>query len=68
MGTLTVKENLQFSASLRLPKSISKQEKQERVEDIITELGLSKCADTKVCVMLIIDRISEGLLFGVYKR
>ncbi|XP_072038572.1 broad substrate specificity ATP-binding cassette transporter ABCG2-like isoform X1 [Amphiura filiformis] len=48
MGTLTVRENLAFSASLRLSKKISKKEKKERVEDIIMELGLTKCADTKV--------------------
>lgn len=49
MGTLTVKENLEFSAALRLPLSMSNNEKQERVEQIIRELDLLKVADTKVC-------------------
>lgn len=49
MGTLTVRENLEFSAALRLPLSMSEKEKQERVEQIIRELDLSKVADSKVC-------------------
>lgn len=48
MGTLTVRENLKFSAALRLPKSVKEQEKNERVNQIIKELGLSKVADSKV--------------------
>ncbi|KAM6136661.1 broad substrate specificity ATP-binding cassette transporter ABCG2 isoform 1-T1 [Phoenicopterus ruber ruber] len=48
MGTLTVRENLTFSAALRLPKSVKEQEKNERVNQIIKELGLSKVADSKV--------------------
>jgi len=48
MGTMTVRENLHFSAALRLPSSISVEEKKERVAQIISELGLSKVADAKV--------------------
>ncbi|KAG6937280.1 ATP-binding cassette sub-family G member 2-like, partial [Chelydra serpentina] len=49
MGTLTVRENLQFSASLRLPQSRnSKAEKQLKVNAVIQELGLQECADTKI--------------------
>ena len=48
MGMLTVKENIQFSASLRLPKSMSWNERNERVEEVIAELGLTKCAHTRV--------------------
>ncbi|XP_062431075.1 broad substrate specificity ATP-binding cassette transporter ABCG2 [Rhea pennata] len=48
MGTLTVRENLQFSAALRLPKSVKEQEKNERVNQLIKELGLNKVADSKV--------------------
>ncbi|NXJ96083.1 ABCG2 protein, partial [Corythaixoides concolor] len=48
MGTLTVRENLKFSAALRLPKSVKEQEKNDRVNQIIKELGLSKVADSKV--------------------
>lgn len=48
MGTMTVRENLHFSAALRLPSSISVKEKEKRVTQIISELGLSKVADAKV--------------------
>lgn len=48
MGTLTVRENLQFSAALRLPTSVKEQEKEERIDQIIKELGLTKVADSKV--------------------
>ncbi|XP_042606163.1 broad substrate specificity ATP-binding cassette transporter ABCG2-like [Cyprinus carpio] len=48
MGTLTVRENLRFSAALRLPKSIRQREKDEKVEKLIQELGLSKVANSRV--------------------
>ncbi|XP_064419137.1 broad substrate specificity ATP-binding cassette transporter ABCG2-like [Latimeria chalumnae] len=48
MGTLTVKENLLFSAALRLPNSISFMDKEERVNHIIEELGLTKVINSKV--------------------
>lgn len=48
MGTLTVRENLQFSAALRLPSTMSNHEKNERINVVIQELGLAKVADSKV--------------------
>ena len=48
MGTLTVRENFAFSANLRLPRSVSKEEKNRRIEDTINELGLAHVADSKV--------------------
>uniref|UniRef100_A0A3B3CNB7 ATP-binding cassette, sub-family G (WHITE), member 2c n=1 Tax=Oryzias melastigma TaxID=30732 RepID=A0A3B3CNB7_ORYME len=49
MGTLSVKENLLFSANLRLnPKHHSNTEKNNRVNAIINDLGLTDCADTKI--------------------
>ncbi len=48
MGTLTVREDLRFSAALRLPKSIRQREKDEKIERLIQELGLSKVADSRV--------------------
>lgn len=47
-GTLTVRENILFSANVRLPSEISYDERKERVERIIQELGLVSCADTRV--------------------
>lgn len=49
MGTLSVRENLLFSANLRLnPKHHSSADKNSRVNTIIQDLGLTDCADTKV--------------------
>ncbi|XP_002991839.2 ABC transporter G family member 22 [Selaginella moellendorffii] len=43
---LTVKETLRYAALLRLPKKLSRQEKIQRADSIILELGLDKCKDT----------------------
>ena len=48
MGTLSVRENLHFSAALRL--NLSFKERKERVEEVIDELGLNACSNTKVTV------------------
>ncbi|XP_065544855.1 broad substrate specificity ATP-binding cassette transporter ABCG2 isoform X3 [Lathamus discolor] len=63
MGTLTVRENLKFSAALRLPKSVKECEKNERVNQIINELGLSKVADSKVGT-----QFTRGVSGGERKR
>jgi ABC-type lipoprotein export system ATPase subunit len=47
-GTLTVRENLMFSANVRLPKGISRSEREDRVTKVINELGLESCADTRI--------------------
>uniref|UniRef100_A0A8B9JPP9 Broad substrate specificity ATP-binding cassette transporter ABCG2 n=1 Tax=Astyanax mexicanus TaxID=7994 RepID=A0A8B9JPP9_ASTMX len=63
MGTLTVRENLRFSAALRLSSSVRQKEKEARVNDLITELGLSKVADARVGTELI-----RGISGGERKR
>eukprot|EP01126_Amoeba_proteus_P042208 TRINITY_DN4581_c0_g2_i6.p1 TRINITY_DN4581_c0_g2~~TRINITY_DN4581_c0_g2_i6.p1 ORF type:complete len:524 (+),score=84.22 TRINITY_DN4581_c0_g2_i6:364-1935(+) len=47
-GELTVYENLWFSVMLRLPSSVSLEEKEARVEEIIDELGLTKATHTRI--------------------
>lgn len=39
---LTVKETLIFAARLRLPSTLTKQEKEKRATDVICELGLER--------------------------
>lgn len=46
--TLTVRENLMFSANIRLPKEISYSQRVARVIKIISDLGLELCADTRI--------------------
>ena len=48
MGTLTVRENFMFSANLRLSKQVPVKDKKQRVNEIISVLGLKSCADTRV--------------------
>ncbi|XP_005109370.3 broad substrate specificity ATP-binding cassette transporter ABCG2 [Aplysia californica] len=48
MGTLTIRENFEFSARLRLPRSVTDAERKERVDQVIYELGLTEVADSKV--------------------
>uniref|UniRef100_A0A3B4GY75 ATP-binding cassette, sub-family G (WHITE), member 2c n=1 Tax=Pundamilia nyererei TaxID=303518 RepID=A0A3B4GY75_9CICH len=49
MGTLSVRENLLFSANLRLnPKDHSTADKHQQVNTIIEDLGLTDCANTKI--------------------
>ncbi|KFV78238.1 ATP-binding cassette sub-family G member 8, partial [Struthio camelus australis] len=45
---LTVKETLLFIAKLRLPKFFSDSQRKKRVEDVIAELRLRQCANTRV--------------------
>uniref|UniRef100_A0AAR2LYE4 ABC transporter domain-containing protein n=1 Tax=Pygocentrus nattereri TaxID=42514 RepID=A0AAR2LYE4_PYGNA len=63
MGTLTVRENLRFSAALRLPMSVSQKEKEKKVQQLIEELGLTKVADSRVGTQLI-----RGISGGERKR
>ncbi|CAH7145414.1 broad substrate specificity ATP-binding cassette transporter ABCG2 [Phodopus roborovskii] len=63
MGTLTVRENLQFSAALRLPETMKNHEKNERINIVIKELGLDKVADSKVGT-----QFTRGVSGGERKR
>ncbi|CAH1452256.1 unnamed protein product [Lactuca virosa] len=45
---LTVKETITYAALLRLSKTLTKQEKEKRAEDVIYELGLERCQDTMI--------------------
>ncbi|KAI4319555.1 hypothetical protein MLD38_033140 [Melastoma candidum] len=45
---LTVKETLTYSALLRLPKTLSKDQKAKRALDVIYDLGLERCQDTMI--------------------
>lgn len=39
---LTVRETLTYAAYLRLPKTLTKQQKEQRALDVICELGLER--------------------------
>ncbi|KAJ5095583.1 hypothetical protein NUU61_004939 [Penicillium alfredii] len=46
--TLTVRETLRYSADLRLPPPTTRAERHAIVEQVILELGLKECADTRI--------------------
>ncbi|KAK1425596.1 hypothetical protein QVD17_20950 [Tagetes erecta] len=60
---LTVLETLTYAAMLRLPKSLTHEEKVNQAELIITELGLTRCRDSIVGGPLI-----RGVSGGERKR
>ncbi|KAF8403415.1 hypothetical protein HHK36_011518 [Tetracentron sinense] len=45
---LSVRETLTYAALLLLPKTLTKQQKEERAMDVICELGLERCQDTMI--------------------
>ncbi|CAG2194902.1 ABCG2 [Mytilus edulis] len=63
MGGLTVRENFAFSAALRLPTHITKADIHEKIQNVISELGLKSCADTKVG-----NELCRGISGGERKR
>ncbi|XP_078321150.1 protein white-like [Crassostrea virginica] len=58
LGTMTVREHLLFRASLQMDVDVKT--RQKRVERVITELGLSKCADSVIDRPYSNQRISGG--------
>jgi ABC-type glutathione transport system ATPase component len=48
LPTLTIRETLQYSADLRLPPPTTAEERKKVVEEVILELGLKECADTRI--------------------
>ncbi|KAJ6300435.1 hypothetical protein OIU76_021265 [Salix suchowensis] len=63
LGTLTVRETITYSAQLRLPRKTTKQEIGSVVKNIIMEMGLQDCADTKIG-----NWHSRGISTGEKKR
>jgi len=62
-GVLTVRENLAFSANLRLPKNTPRTAKAAIVNQVIGQLGLEKIADSKVGT-----EFTRGISGGERKR
>eukprot|EP00026_Physarum_polycephalum_P005101 Phypoly_transcript_05129.p1 GENE.Phypoly_transcript_05129~~Phypoly_transcript_05129.p1 ORF type:complete len:566 (+),score=66.71 Phypoly_transcript_05129:42-1700(+) len=60
---LTVREQLVYSAMLRLPQSMSKTEKMAKVIEVERDLGLSGCSNTKIGNTLV-----RGVSGGERKR
>ena len=63
LPSLTVRETLRFSAGLRLPSFMSKEEKNRRAEDVLLKMGLKDCADN-----LIGNELVKGISGGEKRR
>ena len=48
LPTLTVRETLRYAADLRLPPPTAQEERERVVQDVILELGLKECAETRI--------------------
>ncbi|XP_052810071.1 protein white-like isoform X2 [Mya arenaria] len=48
IATMTVKEHLTFRALLRMENEVSRSRRLERVQEVIKELGLTKCQDNMI--------------------
>ncbi|MBZ3874357.1 ATP-binding cassette sub-family G member 2 [Sciurus carolinensis] len=66
MDSLTVRENLQFSASLRLPSTMTKEGKNKRIDEVIEELDLVEVADSKVRSKGLRKKTSIGMELILY--
>nr|AHK05665.1 ATP-binding cassette transporter sub-family G 75152 [Tigriopus japonicus] len=60
IGTLTVREHLTFLSNLRIGGQVSQEDKRIRVETVMNELGLTKCADVLIGVRGRVKGISGG--------
>ncbi|KAK0406207.1 hypothetical protein QR680_018435 [Steinernema hermaphroditum] len=62
-GNLTVREHLSFSAHLRMNARYTYEQREERVERVLEEMGLVDCQNTKISV-----RFGKSLSMGEMKR
>jgi ABC-type lipoprotein export system ATPase subunit len=63
MPSLTVRETLQFAARLRLPPRMSRQEKQQKAEDVLLKMGLKDCAQRPIG-----SNLKKGISGGERRR
>lgn len=63
VGELTVEQMLMYTAELKLPRHVSKQDKQQRVNEVIAKLRLEKCRST-----VIGNALQRGISGGQAKR
>jgi ABC-type multidrug transport system ATPase subunit len=64
LGDLTVFETLKYAAWLRIPQSVGLKKKKQRVNEVLTELSLEGCKNTKVGK----PGLSKGISGGERKR
>ncbi|EJD75463.1 CBR-WHT-4 protein [Loa loa] len=60
IGTLTVREQLMYSAELQMGRNTTKADRLKRVEEVLKELGLKRCETTLIGVTNRLKGISCG--------
>ncbi|KAL3278382.1 hypothetical protein HHI36_013710 [Cryptolaemus montrouzieri] len=60
IGFLTVKEHLIFQSQMRMDSSFTKEQRHERIEEVMKELALKKCEHNMIGVPGIVKGISGG--------
>ncbi|CAB3406162.1 unnamed protein product [Caenorhabditis bovis] len=60
LGTLTVREHLELQARMRLPSSVTSEERNERVQQVLRDMRLVKSQNSKIGVPGIVKGISGG--------
>ncbi|OXA56819.1 protein white isoform X2 [Folsomia candida] len=60
ISTLTVREHLVFTALVRMDKHLTYKQRMQRVDSVIQELGLTKCAETIIGMPGRVKGISGG--------
>ena len=60
---VTVRESIYYSANLRLPSSVSRKEKRDRVQNVIDSLGLTRVSESRIGNLFI-----RGISGGELKR
>jgi ABC-type multidrug transport system ATPase subunit len=63
MGTLTVKEQVTYTAMMRLPAFMPHEEKMKRVDNVLEELGISHIAKSQIG-----NDMTRGISGGERKR
>ncbi|ORX95355.1 ABC transporter-like protein [Clohesyomyces aquaticus] len=63
LASLTVRETLRFAAGLRLPKWMSRKQKDQKADEILLKMGLKDCADN-----LIGNDLIKGISGGEKRR
>jgi ABC-type multidrug transport system ATPase subunit len=63
MPALTIRETLRYAAGIRLPPSMTKEEKIQRAEDLTVQMGLGHCADQFVG-----GKLKKGISGGEKRR
>ncbi|KAM0733916.1 Protein white [Formica fusca] len=60
IGTLTVTEHLMFQATVRMDRHIPRHQRIKRVNEVIDELALSKCRNTRIGIPGKVKGLSGG--------